>query len=648
MQFKHPEILYFLALLIIPIIVHLFQLQKFVKVPFTNVAFLQKLAMQTRKSSKIKKWLVLATRLLLLTFLILAFAQPYFSNRSANEQSRYHIFLDNSLSTNTQGKKGDLLQVASQEIIDNLSEKASYTLQTNAQFYRNKTASELKEILLKIENTPQQKEMKEVVLKLSSENSLYDTPNKNIVISDFQNATTSSFKNLETPTSFVQLTPQLKENLSIDSVTVDENGSANFTVNITVKNQGIAKKDIPIAIYNHQKLINKQTFSIDENVSKKVTFSIQKTPTFLGKVLLNYNDAFSFDNTFYFTLNSGEKINVLSIGKQPSFLSKVYTKDEFNFLQYSVDNINYNAIPNQQLIVLNEVESIPNTLIASLVDFTKKGGNLVIIPHQKSSINTYNNLLKQLQAGQIVKQHNDSLKVTNIQFNHPIFKHVFEKQVRNFQYPYVASYYNSSLKRASSILNFENKKPFISQVQLENAALFWVASSLNKENSNFINSPIIVPIFYNIGKQSLQLSKLYYTIGKQNTIDVHKRLGKETVLSIKNKENAFIPLQRVFQSKVSITTTEQPLKAGFHFVMQEKDTLKSLAFNYPKEESSLEYTAIQDEINNSKSNTISTSVKETLQEIRKKNEVQWLWKWFLALSIVSLLLEILILKFFKP
>ena len=37
MQFKHPEILYFLFLLIIPILVHLFQLRKFKKELFTNV-----------------------------------------------------------------------------------------------------------------------------------------------------------------------------------------------------------------------------------------------------------------------------------------------------------------------------------------------------------------------------------------------------------------------------------------------------------------------------------------------------------------------------------------------------------------------------------------------------------------------------------
>ena len=58
MQFKNPEVLYFLSLLIIPILVHLFQLQKFKKTPFTNVAFLQKLIQQSRKSSELKKWLL--------------------------------------------------------------------------------------------------------------------------------------------------------------------------------------------------------------------------------------------------------------------------------------------------------------------------------------------------------------------------------------------------------------------------------------------------------------------------------------------------------------------------------------------------------------------------------------------------------------
>ena len=77
MQFKNPEILYALFLLLIPILIHLFQLRRFKKTPFTNVVFLQNVIQNTRKSSSIKKWLILAIRLIALACLVIAFAQPY-------------------------------------------------------------------------------------------------------------------------------------------------------------------------------------------------------------------------------------------------------------------------------------------------------------------------------------------------------------------------------------------------------------------------------------------------------------------------------------------------------------------------------------------------------------------------------------------
>jgi hypothetical protein len=46
--------------------------------------------------------------------------------------------------------------------------------------------------------------------------------------------------------------------------------------------------------------------------------------------------------------------------------------------------------------------------------------------------------------------------------------------------------------------------------------------------------------------------------------------------------------------------------------------------------------------------TIATSIPTIFKEINKKYEVHWLWKWFLTLAIVSLLLELLILKFYTP
>lgn len=115
MHFKHPEILYFLFLLVIPILVHLFQLRRFKKTYFTNVKLLKELQQQTHKTSTIKKWLLLATRLLLLTFLILAFAQPFFeAKESQQKQNELVILLDNSFSMQAKGENGELFKKAVQ------------------------------------------------------------------------------------------------------------------------------------------------------------------------------------------------------------------------------------------------------------------------------------------------------------------------------------------------------------------------------------------------------------------------------------------------------------------------------------------------------------------------------------------------------
>ena len=139
MQFKHPEVLYFLFLLVIPILVHLFQLRRFKKEYFTNVQFLKELSVQTRKSSTIKKWLLLLTRLMLLTFLILAFAQPFFAAKdSKNNTNEMYIILDNSYSMQAKGKKGELLKRAVQDLLEHTPEAQNFSLLTNSDNYWNK------------------------------------------------------------------------------------------------------------------------------------------------------------------------------------------------------------------------------------------------------------------------------------------------------------------------------------------------------------------------------------------------------------------------------------------------------------------------------------------------------------------------------
>src|SRR5690606_36702072 len=95
------------------------------------VKFLQELDIKTRKSSQIIKWLLLITRLLLLTFIILAFAKPYKkAENSTSKNNKLYIVLDNSHSMQALGKQGEILKRSIQDLMQNLVEHKTYSLLT--------------------------------------------------------------------------------------------------------------------------------------------------------------------------------------------------------------------------------------------------------------------------------------------------------------------------------------------------------------------------------------------------------------------------------------------------------------------------------------------------------------------------------------
>ena len=152
---------------------------------------------------------------------------------------------------------------------------------------------------------------------------------------------------------------------------------------------------------------------------------------------------------------------------------------------------------------------------------------------------------------------------------------------------------------------------------------------------------------YNIAKQSLEITKPYYTLQEENTIEINKKIEKNQILKISNQQKSFIPFQRNFASKVALSTNNEPKDAGFYDISLEKDTLSSIAYNISSNESILSFHDLKAIGKENKNVQVFSSIKELFEEINEKNEVQWLWRLFLAIAIVSLLLEILILKFFK-
>ena len=254
MQFKHPELLYALLLLIIPIIVHLFQLRRFQKEAFTNVQFLKEITLQTRKSSQLKKWLILFTRLLLLTCVIIAFAQPYFSNsKSYNTKTETVIYLDNSFSLQAKGSNGTLLNGAIQDIIKTLADNENITLFTNDITYKNTTLNAIKNNLIKMSHSSNQLTYDAVVLKGKKEFSKDNSTLKNLVlISDFQqkNEPLSFETDSLIDIKLVQLEPINSKNINIDSVFISKIEAETIELTVTLKNQGNPIESLPISLFN--------------------------------------------------------------------------------------------------------------------------------------------------------------------------------------------------------------------------------------------------------------------------------------------------------------------------------------------------------------------------------------------------------------
>ncbi|MFM9055989.1 MAG: BatA domain-containing protein, partial [Bacteroidota bacterium] len=114
-QFLAPAFLFGIALIAIPILIHLFNFRRYKRVEFTNVRFLKNVQEQTSRTSRLKHLLVLLSRILAIVMLALAFAQPVIRHANADlvkAGDPVSIFVDNSFSMNAQGAKGALLDRA--------------------------------------------------------------------------------------------------------------------------------------------------------------------------------------------------------------------------------------------------------------------------------------------------------------------------------------------------------------------------------------------------------------------------------------------------------------------------------------------------------------------------------------------------------
>ena len=642
MQFKHPELLYFLFLLLIPILVHLFQLRRFKKEYFSNVQFLKEISIQTRKSSKIKKWLLLATRLLLLAFLILAFAQPFFKSKdSKNANNEMYIVLDNSFSMQAKGQKGELLKRAIQELLEETPENMPFSLITNNETFWNSDIKSLQKDLQNLKYAATTFDLDNAMSKIKSRKSTF---NKDIVvITDAVGLKETQTKSIvkSDNTYFIIPKAEQKNNVAIDSVFISQNLENFYEIGVKLSAFGDEAKNIPIALYNQNKLIAKTLVNFEEQ-SKIINFTIPKAD-FNGYVNIQ-DKGLDYDNSLFFSISKPEKTNVFAIGEtaKSGFLSRIYTANEFNFNNFELNVLDYNAIEKQDAIILNELKDIPQALQTTLKSFVEKGGSIVVIPAQDCAVSNLNSLLANFGSVQYLNTINAEKLITKINFSHPIFASVFEKKIDNFQYPNTRNSFVIK-NNSGSILSYEDQSPFITSIQNDLSMVYVFAAAINKSNSNFQNSPLIVPIFYKMAQNNQKSGINALTIGSENPFFIDATLGKDEIIEIKNNDEKFVPTQQILNAKVKMNFNDNPEIAGNFAAYANDKILKNISFNYARTESNLDLVN-ENAISDFKIIDSIGSVFDKIHTDRTDNNV---WKIFLFLALLFLITEMLIQKFVK-
>ena len=680
MELVYPKLLWLLSLLIIPVLIHLFHFRRYKTLFFSSLKFIKFIEQENKSTKKLKNLLILFARLLALTSIILAFAQPIIQKGKLKHSAGKNvlaIYIDNSFSMSAKGSEGELISEArelARRLLKNTPLETAILLATNKlDGIEQRLISKIEALdyLDKIELTPINRNLEDVI---NWQRTFLDKENfeqqklanrQYVLLSDFQNSTFIMNKIAEDKIHFynpIQLFPQDRSNIYIDSVwfssPIHKKGEANELF-IQIKNdaeEATTNLELELEIGKEQR-----TSFIDIDAGKKSIISFQITDQENGqkngKVGINDKQLY-WDDDFYFSYQVADYSNTLIINGEAASenVTKVFNIEPF-FKTQSTKDVEFTKDKLNQcdFVILNGLNSISSGMDEDLVEFNKMGGSIFIFPGNNIDFSEYRHFLKALNLPELGPFVSTGLKIDQINFKDPFFKGVFEKENKNLNLPSVTKSYSSrNLKQETAfpLISFRNGAPLLLKSK-ENAYLF--LSSLNTDFGNFIGNALFPTILLRAGELSTQNYPLFALIGEENRIAVLDPILNDQALKLIGNNSEFIPIiQKIGnQNFISISGMEaiEKLKAG-NFSIQTDDEIGLLALNYSRKESELDYKNEKEILDAFKNKGISNCQYEKIEngqssaniEVDKPYEY---WKLFLVLGLFFITSEIALLRFMK-
>lgn len=618
--------------------------------------------------------MALIMRMIFIASLVIAFAFPYKKDNNAvnnNVDNLIAVYIDNSMSMQSHSLEKTLFEdsrSSALKIVESLNQAQKFVLLSNDRDPKNEYPMNKDEMIICLN------EMNSEAAPTSFEdiyNSLALIKKKNnfnsatlFVYSDFQKnmmninylksdstiqvvlfPLKSDFqKNIYVDSVWLQ-TPVLQKNMTneLNARIVNEtpNDVKGLPVNFSMDDNNVAYATCDVAA-NSNADVNMQ-FVIDNDGFRKAKVTINDSPI-------------TFDNVYNFILEVRPIINVIEIKPDNvnSYLELLFEGDALvNYQSMKPYSIEHNVINNAQMIVVNESVNLNETMQQSLLDFASHGGTLLIFNDE----NTENSYIYNNIGIKSSSMDENALKIEYIAKRNSFFDDIFLKLPDNAELPEVKKHVRFTTgKDVLNIISLQNGNPLLMMSEQGNGNVFIISTSLKDEYSDLANHTLFVPLMYKMALIGGNVSQLSYTLGNDKYLKI-----KDIVLNVDDRisvrsENGMYEMFPIVENRRNvnyISFFENLPSSGFYDIYKNENYVSTVAWNDNRNESKMLFCDKDELTKLLKDNNLNILATIDYEDVKSDDIVEVvvrdsvIWKIFVIIALIALLIEILILRFWE-
>ncbi len=670
MKFLHPEFLFALFSLSIPIVIHLFQFRRAKRIAFSNVRFLKEIKEERHSTSRLRELLILLSRLLLLTFLIFAFAQPYIpSTEEARVHDQIGIYVDNSFSMDqlsSQGRGLDNAKRIAHELVKSHPANTEYLILSNdfrskGNRFQNRERS--MENIASIESNPLQPEPEELLNRFSTKES---SPSLVYMISDFQFDTLQLDGFSKSEIRLIPIQIEQKSNLSIDScwfeIPVRKQGASEI-IHFELSNYGNEdERDVQVNLFINGSQRSQEILEIPagSKIRSNLSYKVQDDG-FIEAELRIDDYPVTFDNSLYFSYQIRSKYNILGISndeKLTTALGNLLEADSsFHYEIVKSDKAEPQQILEADLIILADLELLSSGLIQTLGQALQEGSDVCLFPSPACSIEDLNALLSLQEMSRFRSWDTSKYLLGNIALEHPFFEGVFERIPENIDLPKGrgrALIEDGGASGEELLISYSDGQPFLRNKRINGGQMYVFSSPLSGSYGNMSKHALFVPSIYQMILRSNESGPLFQFIGKEDwaSFKLPKQQDPEAVYLLAPKDSLrYIPIQRRRQKTIEVKSYENLVQSGFYRLKQNDVEFGILAFNFNRKESDMTGLDLSSLENMAEKlpmvRVIDGNINEIRANVERISSEQEYWKTALLLALMFVFFEIALIKLWK-